>query len=480
MINIPNWIGNEERPAVSGATFVKVSPVTGGDIAQVAASAAADVDLAVGAAVAAQSAWAQTPGVQRGLILHRLAGLLAERRDEMAAIIAEETGKSPKDAAGEVGAATQLGLFYASEGQRLYGRTTTSGQPNRHALTVRRPRGVAGLIIAANTPIANVAWKVFPALVCGNSAVLKAAEDTPRVAWFFGKLARDAGVPDGVLSVIQGLGREAGEPLVCDPRVSVISFTGSTAVGRRILELASPRLARVSLELGGKNALVVCDDADLEAAVKWTTLSAFSNAGQRCAAASRILIFGAVYAEFRERLLAATAALRVGPSDADDLGPVINERQMNRMLAGVKSAVGRGARLLCGGERLGSKGFFVAPTLLENVPAGDEFSCNEWFGPIAVLDRVADFGEALARTNGSPYGLTAAIHTANFDRAIRFAELADVGVVTVNGGTFGSEPHMPFGGTKLSGNGTREPGTEALDVYSELKDIYLNVTPDRT
>lgn len=480
MTDIPNWIGTTESAAKDGATFTKLSPVTGLPVSRVASSSAADIDAAVSLAVSTQPSWGQTPGVQRGAILHRIADLLIENRDELAAIVAEETGKSAKDAAGEVGGAAQLGLFFASEGQRLYGRTTTSGQPHRHAVTVRRPRGVAGLIIAANTPIANVAWKVFPALVCGNAAVLKAADDTPRTAWFFGKLAREAGLPHGVLSVVQGLGRQAGEPLVSDPRVSVISFTGSTAVGRRILELASPRLARVSLELGGKNALVVCDDADLDSAVKWTTLSAFSNAGQRCAAASRILIFDSVYEDFRARLLKATAALKVGPADTDDFGPVINERQMTRMLAGVEAAVSRGATLLCGGQRLGDSGFFVAPTLLEDLPAGDDFSCQEWFGPIAVLERVSGFDEALLRTNDSPYGLTAAIHTISFDRAMRFAELADVGVVTVNGGTFGSEPHMPFGGTKLSGNGTREPGTEALDVYSELKDIYLNVTPART
>ncbi len=250
-----------------------------------------DVDAAVAAAVAAQGAWAATPAVQRGLVLHRICNALEARQQELAEIVARETGKSPKEAFGEAGGAIALGRFFAGEGQRLYGRTTTSGAPDKYAMTVRQPCGVAGLIIAANTPIANIAWKVFPALICGNAAVLKAAEDTPGTSWLFAKIAHEAGLPAGVLNVIQGFGLEGGAPLVEHPSVDVVSFTGSTKVGNGSARCAARRLKKVSLELGGKNPLIVCDDADLDEAVKWVCLSAFSNAGQRCAAGSRIIVF---------------------------------------------------------------------------------------------------------------------------------------------------------------------------------------------
>jgi aldehyde dehydrogenase (NAD+) len=348
---------------------------------------------------------------------------------------------------------------------------------------MRQPLGVAGLIIAANTPIANVAWKVFPALLCGNSAVLKAAEDTPATAWYFGKIAHEVGLPPGVLNIIQGYGREAGEPLVANPDVDVISFTGSTAVGRRIASIAGERLAKVSLELGGKNPLVVCDDADLENAAKWVLLSAFSNAGQRCASGSRIIVFEAVYDQFRDMLVKRTMALKVGPGNEDDLGPVINEKQLENMIAAIQEARQKGAVILTGGHRLTGErhtdGFYMAPTIVENADPKDDISTMELFGPITCLYRVRDFHEALQLANESPYGLTACIHTRNFHRAIEFTQKIQVGVAVVNAGTYGSEPHMPFGGLKQSGNGAREPGTEALDVYSDLKNIIINIDPEK-
>ena len=270
-----------------------------------------DVDDAVRAAHQAQIAWANVPPVKRGMILHDVTMALKQNREQVARIVALETGKSYKMSLGETDGAIELGIFYASEGQRLYGRTTTSGTANRFAMTVRQPLGVAGLIVAANTPIANVAWKVYPALICGNAAVLKAAEDTPGTAWIFAKIAQEAGLPNGVLNVVQGFGEEAGAPLVAHSSVDVLSFTGSSAVGRLIARTAADRLARVSLELGGKNPLVVCDDADLENAAKWVLLSAFSNAGQRCASATRVLVFDAVYDKFCDMLTARTVKLHV-------------------------------------------------------------------------------------------------------------------------------------------------------------------------
>ncbi|MDH4455372.1 MAG: aldehyde dehydrogenase family protein [Verrucomicrobiota bacterium] len=481
MINIPflipNWLSGREQTARDGGQFDKISPSTGELLWKVTRSQAADVHAAVEAARAAQPGWAEMPAVKRGEVLHRLVDLCNAHQEDIGRIVAAETGKSLKDAKGEAAGAASLGFFYASEGQRLYGRTTTSGQMHRQALTVRQPRGVAALIIAANTPIANVAWKVFPALICGNSAILKAAEDTPATAWFFGWLAREAGVPEGVLTILQGIGAEAGQALVNHADIDVISFTGSTRVGREIMTTAGLRLTRVSLELGGKNALVVCDDADLELAVKWTLLSVFSNAGQRCAAAGRIIVFDSIYERFRKRVITEAGKLKIGSSDEDDFGPVINERQLQNMLAAVRAAQERGGKILCGGGRLPMHGFHMAATLLEDVPHEDPLAQEELFGPIGVLFRCRDFHHALELTNGTAYGLTTAIHTRDINRALRFADQARTGVVTINGGTYGSEPHMPFGGRGQSGNGTREPGTEALDVYSELKNIYVNIDP---
>ena len=474
-----NFIAGRWQPARGAATFEKISPANGRVLANVARSTADDVAEAVAAAGSAFPSWSAMPGVQRGLILHRLVRIMQDRQGDLAAMVAAETGKSLKDAAGEAGGAAALGLFFASEGQRLYGRTTTSGVAGRSAMTIRCPVGIAGLIVPANTPIANVAWKAFPALVCGNAAVLKSAEDSPGTSALFVEMAEAAGVPPGVLNLVHGLGREAGAALVEHPALGVISFTGSTEVGREIQRVAGARLARVSLELGGKNPFIVCDDADLDEAVRWAVLSAFSNAGQRCASGSRIIVFDAIVEEFRRRLVAATERLKVGSSDDDDFGPVINERQMNAILGAIEHARRDGARVLTGGRRRTdgalANGFYIEPTLIDNVDPGHPVSARELFGPVATMYSARGFSEALALANDSPYGLTACIHTRSVDRALAFVERIEAGVAIVNAGTFGSEPHMPFGGVKQSGNGTREPGTEAVDVYSSLKDVYLNM-----
>jgi acyl-CoA reductase-like NAD-dependent aldehyde dehydrogenase len=479
---IGNVIAGKERPAASGETFEKLAPATGEVLSSVARSGRADVNAAVSAAVDAQPAWAARNVTERGAILRRIAQLLERDRDAIAEIVSAETGKSPRDARGETDGAIELGYFMAGEGRRFYGRTMPSAVPNRQAMTVRQPLGVAGLIIAANTPIANVAWKVFPALLCGNAAVLKASEDTPQTAVAFAERAAEAGLPPGVLNVVQGFGEEAGQPLVEDPRVAVVSFTGSTAVGRMIARVAGERLAKVCLELGGKNPLVVCEDADLERAAEAAALSAFSNAGQRCAAGSRLVVFAEVYDRFRELLLERTAAQKVGPGDEHDFGPVINERQLENMLAAVERAREAGATVVAGGERLTGPGydggFYMAPTIVEGVAAGDEISCTELFGPITTLHRVSGFDEAVETANASPYGLTAAIWTQSVHRAQEFVRRVVAGGVQVNGPTYGFEPHVPFGGEKDSGTGWREPGTEALDVYSDWKTVYLTHDPE--
>ena len=480
---IPNQIGGRDAGAVDGRTFSKVDPATGRVICQVARSTAADVQLSVDIAKRAQPAWAATTVVKRGDILRQLALLMRDHRTAIARLVAQETGKSRKDALGETDAAVEMGFFVAGEGRRFYGQTTTSGAPNKAAMVVRQPLGVAGLIIAANTPIANVAWKAFPALLCGNAAIMKASEDTPLSAWAFGVLAREAGVPDGVYTTLHGFGEEAGAPLVEHPDVAVVSFTGSCEVGRWIAETAGRRLAKTCLELGGKNPLIVCDDADLQNAVTWTLGSAFSNAGQRCAAGSRIIVFDAVYDRFRQLLAEAVGKMKVGTSDTDDYGPVINEGQMAAMLASVERARAAGAVVLTGGHRLSGDpygdGYFVAPTIVEHVEPNDEISRSELFGPITCLYRVGNFDEAIALANDSPFGLTASIHTQNLNRAMAFIGRIQSGVAVVNGGTYGSEPHLPFGGLRQSGNGWREAGTQALDVYSDVKTIYINHNPSQ-
>jgi alpha-ketoglutaric semialdehyde dehydrogenase len=460
--SISNLIDGRAAPAASGRTFEKLRPADGAPLCTVARSDAADVAAAVAAARSAKPAWAARTPVERGRLVRDVALALQSRRDELADVVAEETGKSRELALGETDAAIEMGFFVAGEGRRLYGRTTTSSMPNRTVMATRRPVGVAALIVSFNTPLPNYAWKAFPAVFCGNAAVLKPSEHTPASASLFARIASEV-LPAGVLNVVHGLGKEVGPPLVEHEDVDLVSFTGSAGTGRWINEHAGRRLAKVCLELGGKNALVVCDDADLDRAVEWSLASAFSNAGQRCASASRLIVFDAVYEKFRDRLVEGARAY--------EAGPLISEESLKRITSALA-----GARVLAGGERLDRPGWWLAPTVVEDVPADDELSCRELFGPVTILYRVRDLDEALALVNDSPYGLTSAIHTASVHRAMRFAEAAEAGVVVVNGGTHGSEPHMGFGGVKQSGTGWREAGVEALDVYTEWK--YVNLITD--
>lgn len=483
IMRIDNWIGGREIRPEADAWLDKFNPHTGELLSRVADSSAADVHHAVAAAADAFPAWAELTPVRRGQILSEIVALMKRRADDLAECIAIETGKPPQDAKGETGGAILQAEYFAGEGMRLYGRSLTSGMPGKYSHTVRQPRGIAGLIVPANTPIANIAWKTFPALICGNTVVLKAAEDSPRIALLFAQLTKEAGLPDGVFNVIQGRGQPAGAALVTDERVGIISFTGSTGVGRWIAEVAGKRLARVSLELGGKNPLVVCDDADLDQAVHWAALSAFSNAGQRCAAGSRIIVFRSVYEAFRDKLVAKAQSLKVGVNAGCDLGPVINKRQQQSILSAIETAKAQGGNILCGGlaptDPELAKGYYIQPTIIEGLAASAELSCREVFGPVVTLHIVENLAEALQLANVTEYGLTASIHTRSVDRAMWFAQRVKAGVANINMGTYGSEPHMPFGGFGASGNGTREPGVEALDVYSELKNISFLVRQDQ-
>jgi alpha-ketoglutaric semialdehyde dehydrogenase len=482
---IHNVIGGEERPAASGETVDKFAPATGELLSQVARSRREDVDAAIRAAAAAQPAWARTTPVERGRILRELAKLLERDADEVARVVAEETGKSHADALGETGGAVEMGYFVAGEGRRLYGKVTTSAVPHRHVQIVRQPLGVAGLIIAANTPIANVAWKVFPALMCGNAAVLKASEDTPETALAFARLAREAGVPDGVLNVVQGLGEEAGQPLVEDERVALVSFTGSTAVGRMIARVAGERLAKVCLELGGKNPLVVAADADVDLAVEGALFSGFGSAGQRCTSLGTAFVHTSVYDEFVQKLAAAVAAAPVGDPTRDVLyGPLINESYLTNFAKwldlvqahhSVHGSTGTG-RITAANPREGfvgdpERGLYVHPTVVAGIRSDDALYAQETFGPLVGVGAWETFDEAVDLANGHGYGLSAAIYTRDATTAFRFRERCSAGMISINNSTSGAEAHLPFGGNGLSGNGSRQSGMWVLEQFTRWQSM---------
>jgi aldehyde dehydrogenase (NAD+) len=473
---ILHWISDADVAASGGDAFDKRSPIDDRVVARVTRGTAADVTRAVDAAAAAAEAWARTPAPRRGEVLGRAGALLRARERELGEIVQIETGKPWKNAVAEVASSADLAAFMDSEGSRLYGKTMTTPIPNRAVRTERAAIGVCAAIMPFNSPLAGIAWKVFPALVCGNAVVAKSHELTPYTAVAFGRLLHDAGLPSGLFSVVQGTGAEVGLPLVTDSRVGLVSFTGSVTTGKLIQRTVSDRevLAKVCLELGGKNPLIVCDDADLTLAAEHAVASAFIDAGQRCAAGSRLIAFDRVYDAFRDALVA-----RTGPQD--DCGPVISRSSLDRLLRAVDGAVKRGARVLAGGHAVQAlaPGYYMAPTVLENVAHEDEISQQELFGPVTCLYRAADFDAAIRMANATAFGLTGAIHTSNSNRIEQFIARYRAGLVSINGPTYGAGPHMPFGGVKNSGNGFREPGTEALDVYCEWKTVVVNHDPTR-
>jgi len=478
-----HWIDDEEYASGASAAFEKRSPVDDHVLAQVKRGTNSDATAAVDCAAAAADAWARTPAPRRGEILGRAGALLRVKEREFGEIIQAETGKPWKYAVAEVASSADLAAFMDSEGSRFYGKTMTSPIVNRSVRTVRSPIGICAAVNPFNSPLAGIAWKVFPALLCGNAVVAKSHELTPYTAVAVGRLLKEAGLPRGLYSAVQGYGAEVGSAIVRDERVGVVSFTGSTATGKLIQKIVSERkvLAKVCLELGGKNPFVVCDDADLQLAAEHAINSAFIDAGQRCASGSRIVVFRHVYDDFRQAIVKRAEAVRVGSGHTDECGPVITRESRDRILGAVQASVTRGARLLTGGsavEALGA-GYYIAPTVLDDVPLDDELSQQELFGPVTCLYRVKDFEEAIAVANSTSFGLTGAIHTFNSNRIEEFIARYRAGLVSINGATYGAGPHMPFGGVKNSGNGFREPGTEALDVYCEWKTVVVNHDPAR-
>jgi acyl-CoA reductase-like NAD-dependent aldehyde dehydrogenase len=462
--------------ATATATFDSLNPATGERIESFPRSSADDVDRAVATARAAWEDWRLVPAPERGNILFRFAQLLEQHKPELSELMTREMGKVKAEAGGDVQEAIDMSFYMGGEGRRMFGQTTPSELRDKFAMSVRMPIGVIGAITPWNFPIAIPAWKLCPALVCGNTVVLKPAEDTPLLAQRFVDLLHDAGLPPGVVNVVHGYGEEAGEALVRHPDVPIITFTGSRETGVLVTKAAADNLKHVHLELGGKNAIIVLEDADLDLAVDGIVWSAFGTAGQRCTAASRVIVHRAVYDELQSKLVARAEQMRIGApwEDDTDIGPVINEAAVEKIHGYTEVGRDEGAKLLTGGERVDGQGFYYRPTVFADVEPGMRIAQEEIFGPTTALIPVGSFEEAVRAANSVRFGLSSSIFTRDVNRA--FAAMRDLqsGITYVNAGTTGAEVHLPFGGTKDTGNGHREAGQAALDVFTEWKSVYVD------
>jgi acyl-CoA reductase-like NAD-dependent aldehyde dehydrogenase len=475
-----NLIGGRWVPARSGRTFPNLNPATGASLGQFPDSEAQDVSDAVAAASEAFRTWRLVPAPKRAEMLFRLGQMLAERKDELAKMATQEMGKILIETRGDVQEAVDMAYLAAGEGRRLYGVTTPSEMPDKWAMSVRVPLGVVGIITPWNFPMAVPTWKIFPALVAGNTVVFKPAEDTPWTAYNLAKLIEAAGFPSGVLNVVFGDGPKAGAALVAHRDVAVISFTGSNEVGTKIATECARLGKRVSLEMGGKNAVIVMEDADLVLAANAIAWSAFGTTGQRCTAASRVIVHEAAHDELVRLVTARAQALKLGDGldPATEVGPVVNEKQLERVASYVAIGAGEGAERLTGGERATegalAKGFFFRPTVLANVRADMRVAQEEIFGPVLSVIRVRNFDEAVEVNNRTPYGLSSSIFTQDVGTAFRAMRDLDTGIVYVNHGTTGAETHLPFGGVRGTGNGHREAGHTMLDAFTEWKSLYVD------
>jgi aldehyde dehydrogenase (NAD+) len=458
------------------ATFESLNPATGEVIDEFPRSTADDVNRAVEAARAAWEDWRLVPAPERGNILFRFAQLLVEHKAELSDLMTREMGKVKAEAGGDVQEAIDMSYYMGGEGRRLFGQTTPSELRNKFMMSVRMPVGVVGAITPWNFPIAIPAWKLTPALVCGNTVVLKPAEDTPLLAQRFVDLLHEAGLPEGVVQIVHGFGEEAGEALVRHPDVPVISFTGSRETGIAVTKAAADNLKHVHLELGGKNAIIVMDDADLDLAIDGIVWSAFGTAGQRCTAASRVIVHRAVYDALQSKLVARAEQMRIGApwEDETEIGPVINEAAVRKIHSYTKIGKDEGAKLLTGGERVDGHGFYYRPTVFADVEPQMRIAQEEIFGPTTALIPVDSFEEAVRAANSVKFGLSSSIFTRDVNKA--FAAMRDLqtGITYINAGTTGAEVHLPFGGMKQTGNGHREAGQAALDVFTEWKSVYVD------
>jgi aldehyde dehydrogenase (NAD+) len=469
------FIGGERRPSASGEEYERRNPANPAEVTGRFASAGPDdVDAAVSAAAAALPEWAATPAPVRGRLLAAAARRLEARVEDVARDMTLEMGKPLREARGEAARGVAILDYYAGEGLRPVGELYEQSATGNPVYTVRRPVGVVGLITPWNFPAAIPLWKAAPALAYGNTVVLKLALDAPRTGLHVAECFAEAGLPAGVLNVITGPGSSAGAALVADPRVAAISFTGSVEVGASVREIATARGARVQLELGGQNPLIVAADAKLDAAVEGAYAGAFWSAGQKCTATRRIYVQDSIYDAFREAFLARVAAGRVGdPSDpSTEVGPLVNEHQLDEVVAAIERGRAEGGSVAAGGGRLERDGWFVEPTVFEDVADDSFLSCEEVFGPVTALYRFSEIDEALARANAVRFGLAASLYTQSLETARRFERGLQAGILHVNSQTAGAEVHVPFGGTKGSGFGPHEQGRSAIDFYTDVVTVY--------
>jgi aldehyde dehydrogenase (NAD+) len=458
------------------ATFESLNPSTGEVIERFPRSGAEDVDRAVRTALAAWEEWRLVPAPERGNILFRFAQLLEREKPSLSDLMTREMGKVKAEAGGDIQEAIDMSYYMGGEGRRLFGQTTPSELRDKFMMSVRMPVGVVGAITPWNFPIAIPAWKLCPALVCGNTVVLKPAEDTPLLAQRFVDLLHGAGLPEGVVQVVHGYGEEAGDALVRHPDVSVITFTGSRETGVLVTKAAADELKHVHLELGGKNAIIVMDDADVDLAVDGIVWSAFGTAGQRCTAASRVIVQRGVYDELQSKLVARAEQMRVGApwEDDTDIGPVINEAAVEKIHSYTGIGRDEGAKLLTGGERVEGHGFYYRPTVFADVDPQMRIAQEEIFGPTTALIPVDSFEDAVRAANSVKYGLSSSIFTRDVNKAFKAIRDLQTGITYINAGTTGAEVHLPFGGMKQTGNGHREAGQAALDVFTEWKSVYVD------
>jgi acyl-CoA reductase-like NAD-dependent aldehyde dehydrogenase len=478
-----NYIGGRWVKPVGGAMMENRNPADTRDIVGLfPASTAADVEAAVAAAREAYPRWKATPAPRRAELLYRLGQILVERKEEFATEMTREMGKVLKEARGDVQEAIDMTFYTAGEGRRLHGYTTPSELPHKMAMCVRQPVGLCALVTPWNFPMAIPSWKMMPALVCGNTLVIKPAEDTPLSTINLVRAAIDAGIPPGVINVVVGTGEGAGAPLTTHADVRLISFTGSTETGKLVAEAAAREGKICSLEMGGKNVILIMEDADLDLAVEGAVWGAFGTSGQRCTASSRLVVHKRVYKKFAEKLAARTRALRVGNGldRKAEVGPVINADAVAKILGYIE--IGQkedGATLYLGGKKLEKgeyrQGFFIEPTIFTDVQPGMRIAQEEIFGPVVSVIPCRDLDDAIEIGNGVKYGLSSAIYTSDVNRAFEAMERMHTGIFYVNSSTIGAEVHLPFGGTKATGNGHREGAmVSSLDIFSEWKSIYVD------
>ncbi len=454
--------------------FVSLNPATEKPIASFEQASVHDVQKAIDAAEAAFPVWKKTPAPKRGEILLRFAGLLRKHKEDLAKLVATEMGKVLPEARGDVQEAIDCAEYFAGEGRRLFGHTTPSESKDKFAMTVRMPLGVCSLITPWNFPIAIPSWKIMPALVCGNTVVFKPSSDTPLCATRFVELLTQAGVPHGVVNLVTGSGEDIGLELVSSKKVRGVSFTGSKKTGEWIVKNAG--IKKVGLELGGKNAIIIMDDADLDLALKGVIWGAFGTTGQRCTAASRVIVSEKIQKEFEKMLVEKASSLRLGPgtSFSTDVGPLINRAAQQKTHFYTEVGLSEGAKLLLGGKAGKGKGFFYEPTIFSDVSPKMRIAREEIFGPVLSVISARDLEEAIKIANSIEYGLSSSIYTRDISSAFRAIEDIEAGITYVNASTIGAEVHLPFGGVKGTGNGTREAGWTGIDEFTEIKAVYID------